>query len=110
MHLVYYGPDSRPPSSYQNKSVLTRPYTLAYLFRKFRINHNLKKSKLAEKCSVSEAYVSAVEDGSKFPSVGFCLSCAREFGANPEWVKTMWMREIVRRFESRLKKRLEIED
>ena len=110
MHLIYHGVGSPHSSVYKNQAVLTRPYTLAYLFRKFRINHNLKKSKLAEKCSVSEAYVSAVEDGSKFPSVGFCLSCAREFGANPEWVKTMWIREIVRRFESRLKKRLEIED
>jgi hypothetical protein len=70
----------------------------------------MKKSALAEKCCVPEAYVSGVEDGSKFPSIGFCLCCAHEFGANPEWVKGMWIREIVVRFQSRLKKRLEIED
>ena len=110
MHLIYRGPDSQHALSYQNKPILTRPYTLAYLFRKLRINHTLKKSALAEKCCVAEAYVSAGEDGSKFPSVDFCLCCAREFGANPEWVKRMWFREIVVRFQSRLKKRLEIED
>jgi DNA-binding XRE family transcriptional regulator len=110
MHLIYQEPVSQHASSYQNRPILTRPYTLAYLFRKLRINHTLNKSALAEICCVAEAYVSAVEDGSRFPSLGYCLSCAREFGANPEWVKRLWFREFIGRFESRLKKRLKIED
>jgi transcriptional regulator with XRE-family HTH domain len=110
MHLVYQELASQHASSYQKRAILTRPYTLAYLFRKLRINHTLNKSALADKCCVSEAYVSAVEDGSMFPSVGFCLCCAREFGANPEWVKRMWFREIMARLERRLRKRLEIEE
>jgi transcriptional regulator with XRE-family HTH domain len=110
MLLIYHGPDSQHASSYQDRPILTRPYTLAYLFRKLRINHTLTKSKLAEICCVAEAYVSAVEEGARFPSIGFCLSCAGEFGVNPEWVKRMWMREIMARFENRFRKRLEIED
>ena len=110
MHLVYHGATPHHYSSYPNVAVLARPYTLAYLLRKLRINHNLTKSALAEKFSLSEAYVSAVEAGSKFASVGYCLSCAGEFGINPVWVKRMWVREMVVRFESRLNKRLEIED
>ena len=110
MHLIYHGVTSHHPSSYKNEPALARPYTLAHLFRKLRINHNLTKSALAEKFSVSEGYVSGVEAGLKFPSVGFCLSCAGEFGANPEWVKRMWVREMVGRFQTRLNKRLEIED
>ena len=110
MHLIYHGVTSHHPSSYTNVPVLARPYTLAHLFRKLRINHNLTKRALAEKFSVSEGYVSGVEAGLKFPSVGFCLSCAGEFGINPEWVKRMWVREMVGRFQSRLNKHLEIED
>lgn len=110
MHLVYQEPVSQHASSYQNSAILTRPYTLAYLFRKLRINHTLNKSALAEICCVPEAYVSDVEDGSRFPSLRFCLSCASEFGVNPEWVKRMWFREFIGRFEGRVKKRLEIED
>lgn len=110
MHLVYHGVTSHLLSSYENEQPLARPYTLAYLLRKLRINRNLTKTALAEKFSVSVSYVSAVEAGLKFPSVGFCLSCAGEFGANPEWVKRMWVREMVGRFQTRLNKRLEIED
>jgi transcriptional regulator with XRE-family HTH domain len=110
MHLVYHGVGSLQSSSYKNEPALARPYTLAHLFHKLRMNRNLTKGRLAEKFSLSEEYVSAVESGSKFPSAGYCLSCAREFGANPEWVKRMWVREMVGRFQSRLNKRLSIED
>lgn len=110
MHLVYHGVTSHPSSSYTNVPALARPYTLAHLIRKLRINHNLTIRRLAEKFSVSEEYVGMVEAGSKFASVGFCLCCAREFGINPEWVKRMWVREMVERFQGRLNKRLKIED
>jgi transcriptional regulator with XRE-family HTH domain len=110
MHLIYHGVGSLQSSSYKNEPALARAYTLAHLFHKLRINRNLTKGRLAEKFSVSEGYVSAVEAGSKFPSVGYCLSCAREFGINPVWVKGMWVREMVSRFQTRLNKRLEIED
>jgi transcriptional regulator with XRE-family HTH domain len=110
MHLVYHGVGSQHPSFYKSEPSLARPYTLAHLLRKLRINRNLTKSALGEKFSLSEGYVSAVEAGSKFASVGYCLSCAREFGINPEWVKRMWVREMVERFQSRLNKRLSIED
>ena len=110
MHLVFHGVGSLHSSVYKIEPALTRPYTLSHLFYKLRINRNLTKGRLAEKFSVSEGYVSAVEDGSKFPSVGYCLFCAGEFGVNPEWVKRMWAHELVGRFQSRLNKRLEIED
>lgn len=110
MHLVFHGVGSLQSSSYKNEPALARPYTLAHLLRKLRINRNLTIRRLAEKFSVPEEYVAMVEAGSKFASVGFCLCCAREFGINPEWVKRMWVREMVGRFQSRLNKRLEIED
>lgn len=110
MHLVYHGVGSLHSSVYKNEPALARPYTLSHLLYKLRINRNLTKGRIAEKFSVSERYVSSVEAGSKFPSIGYCLSCAREFGVNPEWVKGMWVREMVERFKTRLNKRLEIED
>lgn len=110
MHLVFHGSGSQHSSVYKKQAVLTRPYTLSHLFRKLRMNRNLTKRRLAEKCSLSEGYVSSVEGGLKFPSLSFCLSCAQEFGVNPEWVKRRWARAMVERFQSRLNKRLEIED
>jgi transcriptional regulator with XRE-family HTH domain len=110
MHLIYHGVGSHLPSVYKNQAALTRPYSLAHLFYKLRINRNLTKGRLAEKCSLPEGYIAEVEAGSRFPPLSFCLCCAHEFGANPEWVKRRWVSEMVERFKSRLNKRLEIED
>jgi DNA-binding XRE family transcriptional regulator len=64
---------------------------------------------LAVKFSVSEEYVSAIENGSKFPSLRFCLMCGDLFGANPGWVKSKWAKEAIERFTSRIMKRLGLE-
>ena len=110
MHLVFHGSGSSYSPVYKNQAALTRPYLLSHLFRKLRLNHNLTKRALSEKCSLPEGYIAEVEAGSKFPPLSFCLFCAHEFGANPEWVKRRWVSEMVDRFQSRLNKRLEIED
>jgi len=71
-----------------------------------RIHRDLTKRALAYKCGVSEEYVSGVENGSKFPSLRYCLACASLFDANPSWVKTKWAKEAIERFTDRLMKRL----
>jgi len=95
---------------YQNRTVLTRPDTLPYIFRKLRINRNMTKRRIAEKFSVSEGYVQAVESGQKFPSIRYCLRCANEFGANPQWVKNKYAKEALQRYTIRLNQRLGIEN
>jgi transcriptional regulator with XRE-family HTH domain len=106
MHLVG-GLEGRTfASSYHNRPVLTRPDSLPYVFRKLRIHRNLTKRTLAEKFSVSERYVSDVENGSRFPSLHYCLKAGELYGANPGWVKSKWSQEAIRRFSSRLLRRL----
>ena len=79
-------------------------------FKSRRRCHNLTKKALADKTYVSRDYVSHVEDGRRLPSLKFCLQCAEIFGANPEWVKRKWAREMVIGFEERLRIRLNIEN
>jgi transcriptional regulator with XRE-family HTH domain len=110
MHLISYGPKIGLKSFYQKRSALTRVDTLPHIFRKLRIHRNLTKRALADKFCISEEYVSAIESGSKFPSLNFCLKCAKAFDANPVWVKTKWAKEAIERFTNRLKKRLGLDD
>lgn len=110
MHLISYGPTLGYPQFYQKRSPLTRPYSLCTIFRNLRIHRNLTKGALATKFGVSEDYVSAVERGSKFPSLKFCLMCCHEFGANPNWVKNKWANERISRFSDNVRKRLGLDD
>lgn len=109
MHLVKGVEDRRPTSSYHRTQALTRPNTLPYIFRKLRVHRNLTKRALAEKFSVSERYVYEVENGSRFPSLRYCLKCGQLFGANAQWVKTQWARQATERYSERLLKRLGLE-
>jgi len=106
MHLICHGPKLGYKPFYQNGRPLTRPDSLPYVFRKLRIHRNLTKRALAEMFSVSERYVSDVENGSRFPSLPYCLKCGELFGANAQWVKNKWAREATHRFTERLMKRL----
>jgi len=110
MHLVSYGPKLAYSPFYRKRKPLARPNTLAHLFYKLRQNRNLTKRSLGDKFGLSEEYVSAIESGSKFPSLKFCLQCAIEFEVNPNYVKSMWAREAIGRFTDRIKKRLGLED
>lgn len=110
MHLVSYAPRTKLNTFYQKRPSLSRPDSLAHIFYKLRQNHNLTKHSLADKFSLSEEYVSSIESGSKFPSLNFCLKCAREFGVNPKYVKSKWAREAIERFSSDLYRRLGLED
>jgi transcriptional regulator with XRE-family HTH domain len=94
--------------SYLKRSPLCNPYSLPVFFRKMRIWRDLTKRALADKLGYSEEYVSSVESGSRFPSIRYCLLCANEFGANPEWVKAKYMNVAVDRYSDRLKKRLDL--
>lgn len=109
MHLVAYAPQIGFKPFYRNRKHFARPDSLPRLFCKLRQNHNLTKRALADKFCVAEAYVSAIEGGSKFPSLNFCLQCASEFGVNPNYVKSKWARETIERFSDRLNKRLGLE-
>jgi transcriptional regulator with XRE-family HTH domain len=110
MHLISYGPKIGLKSFYQKRSSLTRPDSLSHLFYKLRQNSNLTKRSLADKFGISEDYVSSIESSSKFPSLSFCIKCAREFGINPKYVKSKWAREVIERFSDRLNRRLGLED
>lgn len=109
MHLVGGLEGRLYPRSYHSRQVLTRPDSLQHVFRKPRIHRNLTKRTLAEMFSVSERYVSDVENGSRFPSLRFCLKSAELYGANPCWVKNVWAKEAIERFTGRLLKRLKLE-
>ena len=110
MHLVSYGSKLNHSSFYQKRPSLARPDTLPHLFWKLRQNRNLTKGSLAKKFGISEEYVSAIESGSKFPSLNFCLKCAKEFEINPNYVKSKWAREVIERFSDRLNRRLGFDD
>lgn len=110
MHLVAYGPKIGFKSFYHKRPGLTRPDSLPHLFCKLRQNHNLTKGSLAKKFGISEDYISGIESGSKFPSLNFCLECAREFDINPNYVKSKWAREVIERFSDRLNRRLGLDD
>lgn len=110
MHLVS---DTRPPlsfPSYQKKLYFTRAYSLPYIFRMLRIDRDLTKKALAAKIGVREDYLSRVEDGSRFPTLNFCLACGKEFGFNPNWVKVKWVNALLERMAVKLRQRLEISD
>ena len=109
MHLVSYAPQIGFKPFYGNRRQLARPDSLPHLFCKLRQNHNLTKRSLADKFGVSESYVSEIENGSKFPSLNFCLECATEFDINPKYVTNRWAREAIERFSYRLNKRLGLE-
>jgi transcriptional regulator with XRE-family HTH domain len=106
MHLVAYGPKIGFKPFYKSREHLARPDTLPHILYKLRQNHNLTKRSLAAKFGVSEEYISAVEGGSRFPSLNFCLKCAREFEINPYYVKSRWAREAIEIFSDRLYRRL----
>jgi DNA-binding XRE family transcriptional regulator len=110
MHLIYHGPNIVHPPFYPKRISLSRPDSLCSIFRNLRIHHNLTKGALAEKFSVSKEYVSAIESGSKFPSLKFCLLCGEEFGANPNWVKNKWANERISRFSDVVRRRLDLKD
>ena len=106
MHLVGCLGGRKFTSSYHNGRFLTRTDSLPYVFRKLRIHRNLTKRTLAEMFSVSERYVSEVENGSRFPSLRYCLKSGELYGANSEWVKTKWAKEAIERFSVRIKGRI----
>ena len=110
MHLIKGQGGHMQTSFYQNSTVLTRPDTLPYIFRKLRTHRNLTKRRIAEKFSVSEGYVRDIENGQKFPSLRYCLKCADEYGANPGWVKSKWAKEAIKRFTDRLNQKLGLEN
>lgn len=106
MHIIQGGCDPLHSPLYRNCRHLSRPNSLPYTFRKLRVYRNLTKKSLARKFGFTEEYVSAIESGSKFPSLRYCLLCADLFGANPNWAKTKWAHEAIRRFSDRLMVRL----
>jgi transcriptional regulator with XRE-family HTH domain len=110
MHLVAHGAKLTHPPFYRKRSTLARPDSLPHLFLKLRQNRNLTKKALAAKFGISEDYISAIEGGSKFPSIGFCLKCAGEFDINPMYVKNKWAKEAIERFGRRLMRRLGLFD
>lgn len=109
MQVINGGRDLLRFSLYRNCRHLSRPNSLPYFFRKLRIHRSLTKKGLARKFGFTEEYVSAIESGSKFPSLKYCLLCADVFGANPNWVKTKWADEAIKRFSDRLMVRLGLE-
>ena len=110
MHLVSYAPQKKLNPFYQKRTSLARPDSLPHLFCKLRQNRNLTIGSLAAKFGLSEDYVSAIESGSKFPSINFCLKCADEFDINPMYVKNKWAKESIERFGRRLMRRLGLFD
>lgn len=110
MHLIAYGPKLGRSPLYQKRRHLARPDSLPRIFHNLRIHRNLTAAALGKKFGFSEDYVSQIESGSKFPSLNFCLKCAEEFGANPGWVKSKWLKEAIERFSDRLMKRLGLDD
>jgi DNA-binding XRE family transcriptional regulator len=110
MHLIAYGPKLGRSPPYQKRRHLARPDSLTSIFHNLRIHRNLTAGALGKKIGFPEDYVSAVESGSKSPSLKFCLLCGEEFGANPNWVKNKWANERIGRFSDLTKKRLGLDD
>jgi DNA-binding XRE family transcriptional regulator len=108
MHLITYAPKLGVKPVYHKRPVLARSDSLAHLFYKLRHNRNLTKRALSRKFGVSEDYLSRVENGSRFPSLSFCLKCAEEFEVNPEYIKNRWANEAIRVFSERLRRRLKL--
>lgn len=110
MHLVSHGLFVTHPSFYRKFRVLARRGSLARIFHNLRIHRNLTRKSLAKKFGVTEDHIAAIESGSKFPSLKFCLFCGDLFGANPNWVKNKWVNESTSRFLDRIRKRLDLFD
>lgn len=110
MQLAYSQPSFNSFSSYHGRVIFTRIETLPNLFHKLRIYRNLTRKSLAQKFGVPEDYIAKMETGQRLPSLKYCLLCAKEFGANPEWVKRKWFKEMMKGLEERLKKKFEIEN
>ena len=106
MQLVHVNRDLLHVPLYKKARSLSRPDSLSGIFHRLRIHRNLTCKSLALRFGVSEDYVSAIESGSKFPSLKFCLMCAQEFGANPNWVKSKYCNEATIRFSNRLRAKL----
>ena len=109
MHLIPGGCGLLHVPLYKVKVGHSRPGTLPDFFRKMRLYRGLSRKSLAQKFGVSEKYISDVESGAHFPSLRFCLLCADEFGANPNWVKSKYANEAIYRYSARIKKRLSVD-
>lgn len=110
MHLISNRVGPPRSLSCHNGRNSTRVNTLPFVFRKLRIHRNLTKAALARKVLVSEDFVSMVEDGSRIPTLKYCLACGQEFGFNPNWIKVKWMAAVMDRVAVGLRKRLGVED
>lgn len=75
-----------------------------------RLYRGLSRGSLSEKFGLSERYISDIETGVRFPSLRYCLLCAGEFGANPNWVKSKYANEAIYRYSSRIRERLGVDD
>jgi transcriptional regulator with XRE-family HTH domain len=109
MHLIPGGCGLLQIPLYKVNKRLSRPGSLPDFLRKMRLYRGLSRTSLAQKFGVSERYISDVEAGVRFPSLRYCLLCAVEFGANPNWVKCKYGDEAIYRYSSRIRKRLGVE-
>lgn len=87
----------------------SRPDSLPGIFLKLRLYRGVSRKSLGLKFNLSERYISDIETGIRFPSLRYCLLCAGEFGANPEWVKSKYANEAIYRYSDRIRKRLGLE-
>ena len=110
MHLIPGGCGCLQIPLYKVSKRLSRPGTLPDFFRKMRLFRGLSRISLSQKFGFSERYISDVETGVRFPSLRFCLACAGEFGANPNWVKSKYASEAIYRYSDSIRKRLDVDD
>jgi transcriptional regulator with XRE-family HTH domain len=75
-----------------------------------RLYRGLSRGSLGQKFGLSEKYIQDVENGTRFPSLRYCLLCGGLYGANPNWVKAKYVNEAVYRYSSRIKKRLGVDE
>lgn len=110
MHLISYEKRGISHKDYLNCLDFSRVDTLPYIFHKVRIHRNLTKAALAKKILFSQEYVQGVEDGSRFPSLKYCLACGDLFGFNPEWIKVKWLHAFMERVNKRVMSHLGLTD
>jgi DNA-binding XRE family transcriptional regulator len=72
-----------------------------------RTGRKLSRKTVANAVGVSDDYIYKIESGLRVPSIDLTLKIGHYFDVNPEWLKSMWVRDFMTVIEARLSEHIE---
>jgi transcriptional regulator with XRE-family HTH domain len=72
-----------------------------------RTGRKLSRKTVAESLDIAPNYLYMIESGLRIPSINLTLKVGHYFDVNPEWLKSMWVRDFVSVVEAKLQEHIE---